>query len=369
MSNNPLLYRIAISLISGIGSINSKKLIAYIGSVEGVFKEKKSALLKIPGIGEVLANEIANSNVLGKAQEEIDFIEKYNIKALFYLDEDYPARLKHCEDCPILLYSKGSVDFNKQKVISIVGTRNATEYGKSFTEKLIAKMAESSHNPIIVSGLAFGIDICAHKAAMRNKLDTIAVLAHGLKSVYPSVHTKYAKEIVQHGALLTEFTSDIKADRSFFVRRNRIVAGLADATIVVESGEKGGALITADIANSYNRDVFAVPGRIDDTMSKGCNKLIKTNKAILLENIDDLEYIMGWEKQENKPKNIQRELFVNVTDDEKKILDILSKNGELPIDSLCIEMDMPVSKVSPLLLNLEFSGLVKGLPGKIYKLV
>ena len=369
MSENILQYRIAISLIPGIGSINAKKLIAYIGSVEGVFKEKKTSLLKIPGVGEVLANEIINSNVLSKAQEEVEFLSKYKIKTYFYLDDDYPGRLKHCEDCPILLYSKGSADFNNQKVVSIVGTRNATEYGKLFTEKLLAKMAESRHNPLIVSGLAFGIDICAHKAAMRNNLDTIAVLAHGLKSVYPSVHTKYAKEIVQHGALLTEFTSDIKADRSFFVRRNRIVAGLADATIVVESGEKGGALITADLANSYNRDVFAVPGRIDDVMSKGCNKLIKTNKALLLENIDDLEYIMGWEKQEGKPKNIQRELFVNVTDDEKLILDILSKNGELPIDSICFEVEMPVSKVSPLLLNLEFAGLIKGLPGKVYKLV
>jgi DNA processing protein len=369
MSDNTLLHRIALSLIPGIGSITAKKLIAYIGSVDGIFSEKKNALLKVPGIGEVLAKEIVNSNVLDKAKEEVEFISKYNIKVYFYLDDDYPARLKHCEDSPILLYNKGTANYNNPKVISIVGTRNATEYGKSFTEKLLAKIAESQHNPLIVSGLAFGIDICAHKAALRNNLETIGVMAHGLKTVYPSVHTKYAKEIVQQGALLTEFTSDIKADRAFFVRRNRIVAGLADATIVVESGEKGGALITADIANSYNRDVFAVPGRIDDSHSKGCNKLIKTNKAILLEDLEDLEYILGWEKQQDKPKNIQRELFVNISDDEKRILEILTQNGEMPIDSICVEAEMAVSKVSPLLLSLEFAGLIKGLPGKVYKLV
>jgi DNA processing protein len=369
MSNSNLQYQIGIGLIPGIGCVTAKKLIAYIGSVEGIFKEKKSNLLKIPGVGDVLATEIMNANVLKQAEQEVEFISKYNIRTFFYLDDDYPHRLKHCNDSPILLYSKGDCNFDAQKVINIVGTRNATDYGKQFTEKLIARLAETQHQPLIVSGLAFGIDICAHKAAMKHKLPTVAVLAHGLKTIYPTVHAKYAKEIVNQGALLTEFTSNVIADRAFFVRRNRIVAGMSDATIVVESGEKGGALITADLANSYNRDVFAVPGRVDDVHSKGCNVLIKTNKAALLEKLEDLEYILGWEKEDGKPKAIQRELFSDISGDEKLLMELIGKSGELSIDSICIESEMPVSKVSPMLLNLEFSGLVRCLPGKVYKLV
>jgi DNA processing protein len=367
MPENSLLYKIAISLIPGIGCVNAKRLIAYTGSIEGIFKEKKQHLLKIPGIGEILANEIVNANVLQKAEDEIKFIEKHKIKVLFYLDKDYPSRLRHCADSPILLYSKGNLNFESPKVLSIVGTRHATDYGKDFCEKLVANLAKSQHNPLIISGLAYGIDITAHKAALKHGLPTVAVLAHGLKSIYPVAHARYAKEIAGNGSLVTEFTSDVFADRAFFVKRNRIVAGLADATIVIESGEKGGALITADLANSYNRDVFAVPGRINDTMSKGCNKLIKTNKAILLEDVGDLEYQLGWEQTKNKAKVVQRELFVELNDDEKVIIEAIRKNNEIAIDNLCFEVSMPVSKVSPLLLGLEFSGLIKSLPGKIYK--
>jgi DNA processing protein len=364
-----LLYQIALSLVPGIGSITAKKIISYTGNIEDVFKQKKATLLKIPGIGEILAHELTSANVMNQAEEELKFIEKYNITTLFYLDASYPARLKHCEDSPILLYVKGKTNLDAQKIISIVGTRNATDYGKSFCEKLIQSLASSRHNPIIVSGLAFGIDITAHRAALKNKLETVAVLAHGLKTVYPAIHTRFAKEISNQGALITEFTSNVKADRALFVRRNRIIAGLSDATIVIESGEKGGALITADIANSYNRDVFAVPGRIDDPMSKGCNKLIKTNKAVLLENVEDLEYLLAWEQEAGKTKTIQRELFVDITEDEKKILEIVQNNREIPIDNICIAAEMPVSKVSPLLLSLEFAGLVRSLPGKVYKIV
>jgi len=356
-------------MIPGIGSINAKKLVAYTGSIEGVFREKKANLIKIPGIGEVLAGEIVNNTVLKDAEKEISFIEKFNIKTSFYLDDNYPERLKQCADSPLILFIKGDVDLNSPKIISIVGTRKATDYGKNFCNKFIAQLAESKHNPIIVSGLAFGIDIAGHKAALKNKLNTIAVLGHGLKTIYPAVHSKYAKEIVNQGALITEFTSDILAERALFVRRNRIIAGLADATIIIESGEKGGALITADIANSYNRDVFALPGRIDDVMSKGCNKLIKTNKAFLLEGVEDLEYLLGWEQVEGKPHVIQRELFVNLTDEEKIIYQIICENNEIAIDVICSKTEMPVSKVSPILLNLEFAGLIRSLPGKIYKVV
>jgi DNA processing protein len=369
MSDTHLIHKIAIGMIPGIGSITAKKLIAYTGSIEGIFREKKSKLLKIPGIGEVLANEIINNNVLEKAEKEYGFIKQYNIKTYFYLDENYPERLKHCQDSPIMLYIKGNIDLNARKIISIVGTRKATQYGKSVCEKLVEQLSELKHDPVIVSGLAFGIDITAHKAALKNKLSTVAVLGHGLKTIYPAAHTKYAKEIVIKGALATEFNSDITADRPFFVRRNRIIAGLADATIVIESGDEGGALITADIANSYNRDVFAVPGRTEDGMSKGCNKLIKTNKAHLLESIEDLEYILGWESSGTKSKAIQKELFVSLSDEEKLIMEIIRTHNELSIDLICHEANLPVSKVSPILLNLEFAGFVKSLPGKVYRVI
>ncbi len=367
MSESPLIYKIAIGMIPGIGCINAKKLIAYTGSVEAVFREKKSNLLKIPGIGAVLSGEILNNSVLKQAEKEVAFIEQFNIKTYFYLDENYPLRLKQCADSPLIIYVKGEVDLNAQKIISIVGTRSATSYGKNFCEKLIHSLAEMKHFPVIVSGLAYGIDISAHKAALKNKLATIAVLGHGLKTIYPASHSRYAKEILQNGALITEFTSETVADRPLFVRRNRIIAGLSDATIIIESGEKGGALITADLADSYNREVFAVPGRVDDSMSKGCNKLIKTNKANILEDIGDLEYIMGWENSKNKSGVIQKELFTELSGDEKSIYDTIFKNNEMDIDAICAELDMPVSKVSAILLNLEFAGLMRSLPGKIYK--
>lgn len=362
-----LLYPIAISLIPGIGSIHAKKLIAYTGSIDGVFNEKRSNLLKIPGIGEALANEIVSADVLKKASDEIEFINKHNINAYFYLNDDYPARLKNCADSPIVFFSCGNVNFNASKIISIVGTRKATDYGREFCDKLISEMRQKKHNPIIVSGLAYGIDIAAHKAALKYGLATIAVLGHGFKTLYPASHRRYAKDIMNQGALVTEFTSDTNADKHTFIKRNRIIAGLADATIVVESGNQGGALITADIANSYNRDVFAVPGKISDTYSCGCNKLIKANKANLLESIEDIEYLMGWETTPSKPKTIQKELFKELSEEEHKIMTIIKEKQEITIDHICLLADMPVSKVSPILLNLEFSGLLKSLPGKVYK--
>jgi DNA processing protein len=369
--NSRIQHAIALSLINGVGSINAKKLIAYTGSIDGVFKEKKANLLKVPGVGEQLAAEIKSAKVMQKAEEEMAFLEKYKVRALFYLDDDYPARLKHCNDSPIILFVKGDVNFENTKVLSIVGTRSATDYGKTFTENLIRSLAEQKHNVLIVSGLAFGIDIAAHKAALKYKLETVAALGHGLNTIYPAIHRKYAKDIVNQGALVTEYVSDQTADRAFFVKRNRIIAGLADATIVVESGERGGALITAEIANVYNRDVFAVPGRIDDEHSKGCNKLIKANKAALLESFEDIEYLLGWERPDSseKPKTIQRELFVNLTDDDRKIIEIIRNAGQINLDILSVMAEMPVSKVSPMLLNLEFAGLVKCLPGKMFRMV
>ncbi len=258
---------------------------------------------------------------------------------------------------------------NSRKILSIVGTRKATTEGIVFCQKLIKDLKEREHNPIIVSGLAYGVDASAHQAALDNGLLTIAVLGHGLDIIYPASHKKLAKEIVKQGMLITDFPSKSIRDKNNFIKRNRIIAGLSDATIVIESGEKGGSLITADIANSYNRDVFAVPGRISDMYSKGCNNLIKSNKAAMLTSIEDLEYLLGWEPGKKKNDAVQKDLFLNFSNDEKLIAEILKENEEITIDLICLKSNMPTSKVSPILLNLEFMGLVKTLPGKTYKLI
>jgi len=365
-NQNDLKYKIGIGLIPGIGDILSKKLISYCGGVEAVFSEKKTALMKIPNVGETLASAIVNHQVLAKAEKEVDFILKHRIGYSFYLDDSYPARLKNCSDSPVIFFYKGDVDFEHTKIVSIVGTRQATTDGKALCNRIVDELYQRNHHPIIVSGLAYGIDICAHRAALRTGLPTVAVLGHGLAQIYPAAHAAAAREIIVKGALLTEFLSDSPIDRNNFVRRNRLIAGLSDLTIVVESNIRGGALITADIANSYNRDVFACPGRLTDTYSTGCNWLIKTNKANLFQSVTDIEYIMGWD---NQPKaKIQRELFPDVSPEEENIIQLLKEKGTCAIDNLCVDLQMTVSKLSSLLLNLELNGLVHSLPGKVYKL-
>jgi len=361
-----LKYKIGIGLIPGIGDIMAKKLISYCGGVEAVFSEKKKALLKIPSVGDVLANAIVNNDVLGRAEKEVEFITKHDICFSFYLDDNYPTRLKNCPDSPVIFFYKGNVDFEYPKIVSIVGTRQATQYGKDLCNRLVDELCQRDHRPIIVSGLAYGIDIYSHRAAMRNDLPTVAVLGHGLKQIYPAAHASAAREMIRNGALITEFLSDCPIERNNFLRRNRLIAGLSDLTVVVESFERGGALTTAEIANSYNRDVFAFPGRLTDASSAGCNWLIKTNKANLLQSVADIEYLMNWDK---KPlKTVQPELFPEVTPEEETILRLLKENGECSIDDLCFALQMTVSKASALLLNLELAEVVRSLPGKVYRL-
>ncbi|KAB2859756.1 MAG: DNA-protecting protein DprA [Flavobacteriales bacterium] len=366
--NQNLLYSIALTAIPNIGDITAKKLIAYCGSAEQVFNEKKPALEKIPGIGEVNAQSIIQNKAfaLTLAENELTFIEKHHIKALTFFDENYPKRLTHCEDGPLVIFAKGEFNFNAPKIISIVGTRNATEYGKDFCEKLIADLAP--HRPLILSGLAFGIDICAHKAAIKNNLPTVAALAHGLDRIYPSTHTSTAKQMLENGGLVSDFRSGTNPDRENFPKRNRLVAGIADVTIVIESSNKGGSLITAELANSYSRDVFALPGRVTDIQSEGCNALIKSNRAHLLQSVKDLEYIMGWKIEEaNKPN--QTKLFVDLTAEEKLLVDVLNQQEKTNIDDLALLAKLPMSKTASLLLEMEFKNVVKSLPGKMYKLV
>ncbi len=365
--NKDLQYKIGISLIPNVGPILTRRLLTTIGSPEGVFRESPSRLRKIPGFGEFLINQIQNPDILTKAEQEIAFINKFKIKHLFYTDVNYPLRLKQCEDAPVIFYFKGDVDWNSNKIISIVGTRSATEYGREVCMKLIEGCVERGHQPIIVSGLAYGIDITAHREALKNGLLTVAVLGHGFHTIYPAIHTSIARDISHQGALLTEFSSQTKPDPSNFIRRNRLIAGLSDATIVIESGIKGGALITADIASSYNRDVLAFPGRVGEPYSRGCNFLIKTNRAALIESAKDLEYCLQWDMFKKEPK--QKTLFAETTKEEDAILDLLRTENELSVDFICLKSNFPVNKVSGLLLNLEFKGLIKSLPGKMYKAI
>lgn len=361
-----LQYQIALSLIPGIGCINAKTLVAYVGSVEGIFFEKESKLKKIPGIGEVTAKSIVNQNVLSRAEEEVVCIEKHRIQTFFYLDESYPYRLKRCSDAPLVLYSKGNINLNKQQMVAVVGTRNASSYGRECCQLLIDSMAKRS-GYCVVSGLAYGIDIAAHKACLKAGVPTLGVLAHGLDQVYPKLHKNTAEKMLHNGGLVTDFLCNSELNRKNFVKRNRIIAGLCDATVVVESAEQGGSLVTADIADSYNRDVFVFPGRATDPYSRGCNKLIRENKACLIENLDDLEYFMSWQSEIDKPRRIQRQLFVELTPDEEKIIDALG-DQEQYIDQLCQQCQLPMSKVSSLLLELEFKGMLLSLPGKMYRL-
>lgn len=365
-----LPYQIGVDMIPKIGSINAKKLIAYCGGAETVFKQSQKTLLKIPGIGPILAHEIAHQKILDDAKREVEFIVKNNIQAYYYLDEGYPHRLKQCEDGPVVLFAKkdDELKFNHPKIISIVGTRNITEYGRSICEELVADLAKRGHNPIIVSGLAYGVDICAHRAALKNGLPTIAVLGHGLDTVYPSIHANTAKEILETGALVSDFPSGSLMDGKNFVKRNRIIAGLSDATLVIESAEQGGSLITADIAMSYNREVFAVPGPAGSKYSKGCNLLIKTNKAALIESVEDIEYQLGWDENVNQSDGKQLEMFIELSEEEQAVFDVIRNRGQEVIDVISFKTELPIAKVSAILLNLEFAGLIKSRPGKVYAL-
>lgn len=362
-----LLYQIALTLIPGIGDINAKRLVAYCGSVEAVFTEKKRALLRIPGIGEATVNSLVSHNAFPRAEQEVKFIEKYGIQHYFFLDQAYPARLKQCVDSPLMLYYKGNADLNQQRIVSVVGTRRATDYGRRMCQELIEGL--SSLGVLITSGLAYGIDTAAHKAALDLGLSTVAVLGHGLDRIYPQLNKPLAGRIVHQGGLLTEFLSETNPDRENFPKRNRIVAGIADATIVIEAGVRGGALITADIANSYNRDVFAVPGRIGDEFSEGCNNLIRTNRAALVQTAADVKYIMNWDITATASAAAQRELFISLTHEEESLLSVLKQLGDCGIDTLCQETQLMPTKVASALLNLEFEGIVKCLPGKVFRLL
>lgn len=358
------LYEIALTLIPYIGDVYGKKLVAYCGGAEAVFRENKKALRQISGISENAINSIESKDVMIRAEEEMRFIEQNDIKPLFYLDTDYPKRLQHCHDSPLMLYYKGNADLNAAKTVGIVGTRNITDYGRYVTEKLIEGL--SSDDVLIISGLAHGVDAMAHRTALKYDLATVGVLGHGLQTVYPAENRNLSKKMIEKGGILTEFVSGTKPDRENFPRRNRIVAGMVDCLVVVESALKGGAMITADIANSYDREVFAMPGRVGDIYCEGCNHLIKVNKANLLVNAADIRYVMRWDV-DTKVVAKQMRMFRDFSEEEKKVMDVFTNTGAVHLDDIIVGTDLSPSKIASVLLSLEFDGVLTALPGKRYQ--
>lgn len=361
-----LLYKIAITRIPKVGAVTAKTLVSYCGGVKAVFEARKKDLLKIPGIGVGIASSIVKQDVLKEAEREIEFIEKNQISALFYLDEEYPLRLKHYPDSPVMLFFKGSCKLETPRTVAIVGTRNPSPYGKAICQEIIEGL--KPFNILLLSGLAYGIDITAHRKCLEAAIPTVGVLGHGLRHFYPPQHKMTARKMLENGGLLTEYLSHIPVEREHFPMRNRIIAGLCDVLIVIETAARGGSMISAQIANEYNKDVFAVPGRIKDKLSKGCNHLIKTHKAALIESAADLAYIMRWEEAE-VPRQVQKQLFVELSKEEKIVVDLLARADAMNIDKLTYEAKMTNSEMASLLLSLEFKGIVNSLPGKCYILI
>jgi len=367
MNSSELLYTLALQKATKIGDITAKKLIQHCGSPEAIFKEKESVLQSINGIGSFISNSIKNSTLLTAAEKELNYLQKNNINHWYFQEEDYPERLKNCIDGPILLFHSGNINLKKQKIISIVGTRNITNYGKHLCEKLVENL--SVLNPVIVSGFAYGTDITAHKAAIKNNLQTIGCLAHGLNQIYPKIHKKHMHFVEENGGFVTEFWSTSNPDRENFVKRNRVIAGLSEATIVIESAEKGGSLITADIANSYNREVFALPGRPEDKLSTGCNNLIKLQRAQLVTSAADIIYMLNWQTENTKKKVIQPQLFIQLNETEEKIITFLKGKDKVDLDTISVSCQLPIYSISSSLLNLELKGLIRPHPGKNFELI
>lgn len=366
MTDENLISILALQKAPLIGDLTAKKLIAHCGSAQAIFKENPNHLLRINGIGRAHINSLKNKSLFKLATTELNFIKKNHINYWYFEDHNYPTRLKHCIDAPTLLFNTGNIDLNNSKIISVVGTRNLTNVGKYFCEKLIEEL--SIVNPIIVSGFAYGTDICAHKTAIKYHLQTIGCLAHGLDQIYPKAHKKYMAQVECNGGFVTDFWSIDEPERNNFLKRNRIIAGISEATVVIESAKKGGSLVTADIANSYNREVFAVPGRAKDEFSEGCNNLIKYQKAQLITCAADIIYHLNWSLAAAPKKVIQPELFTELSDTENTVFTFLSQQEKTHLDAIAIACKLPIYQLSATLLNLELKGLVKALPGKQFKI-
>lgn len=364
MNVNEALYQLGLAVAPGVGDVLIRQLVSYCGSAEAVFKSTASRLVRIPGIGEVTARSVLNPTVLREAETALHRIERLGVRLFFYTDADYPDRLKTLYDAPALLLHQGTTDLNAARTIGIVGTRQATDYGRRITEELV--QALKPYQPLIISGLAYGIDIAAHRASLLHQLPTVGVMASGIDIIYPSVHKKTAQDMLANGGLLTENLPGVKPDARLFPARNRIIAGLSDVVIVVEAAAKGGALITAEYANNYHRDVFAVPGLVGQTFSQGCNKLIRENKAQIYTRPEDIIEALNWDQP------IRTEAAplpnLNFTEEESQILTLLRGQSDVHVDDLSWRSQIPLGRLASLLLNLEFQGYVRSLPGKRYRL-
>lgn len=359
-------YKIAMTLIPNVGTTIAKYLISHCGSAKNVFESRRKDLLKIPGVGAKVVNEILKSDVLPRAEKEAEFMEQQGIRALFYLDDDYPNRLKHYDNAPFLIYYKGTADLNHPRVVGIVGTRQPTVRGISNCEKLVEGLMP--YDVLIVSGLAYGIDGTAHKKSVELGVQNIGVMGNGFKMIYPYDHKNLASKMVEDGGLISEYPHEAIPSRQHFPMRNRIIAGMCDALVVVESKSKGGSMISALVANEYNKNVFAFAGRSNDEQSEGCNALIKNHQAQLIDSSQDLVDIMRWE-QLDASKEIQKKMFVDLNDEEESLVQLLKECEDISIDKITYELKKPSSEIASLLLTLEFKGLVKTLPGKRYTLL
>ncbi len=364
--SNDILHRIALTMVPHIGDVHAKMLLSRFGDACSVFKASRRELEKLEGLGPVRAKAIRSFDGFQAAEDELAFTEKYQISILQFTDECYPKRLHSCYDAPILLYYKGEADLNAQRILSVVGTRNHTRYGHDICKTLMQELEGSGI--LIVSGLAYGIDTLAHRHALSHGLPTVAALGHGLDRIYPSQNKSLAKQMLQNGGLITDFPSGTKPDRKHFPRRNRITAGICDGLVVIETGQKGGSVITADIANSYNKDVFAYPGAVHAEKSSGCHQLIRQHKAQLVTSASDILESLNWLREKPVRETIQSSLFADLSADESGIIRFLSQKSPVHLEELLMGYPMSASNMAGMLLNLEIKGLIQSLPGKMYKL-
>ena len=358
------VYQIALTKVDGVGPVTAKLLVSHLGSAQAVFEASENELLKIDGIGLAIVRSLRAEKIFAEAQKEFEHCQKHHIKVLYYLNDDYPSRLKQYQDSPILLYSRGNNEFNHKRTVGIVGTRNPSPYGQRMVEKLLEEL--KAFDVLVVSGLAHGIDALAHRNAINNNIPTYGIMGGGFEKIYPAANRRLAYDMQEKGGVMTEFGYEDIPDREHFPMRNRLIAALSDAIIVVESGKVGGSMITADLANQYHKDVFAIPGRNIDSKSEGCNRLIKQHQANLMESVADLSYIMGWDQEKTE---VQMTLpLVDLNEQEQSLVDFLKLNNDMHLDRIHQELKLPISSLSSLLLSLEFRGIIRSLPGKCYTL-
>lgn len=366
--NSDLKYPIALTMVKGVGPAIARKLISTFGGAKAVFDASRKELESIPNVGKLIVSQIKNEGLIEQSERELLFTKKVGGRVLYYEDSEYPTRLKDCDDHPIVLYQKGNMNLNEARVIGIVGTRRMTSYGKCNVESIVEDLHSKYPDLLIVSGLAHGVDGCAHRKAVDLGMQTVGVVGHGLNMVYPAEHRSLSEKMMMNGGLLTEYHSHCVVDRKNFVSRNRIIAGMCDIILVVESGAKGGALLTAEFANSYNRDVGAIPGRVNDSYSIGCNDLIKTNQATMIESADDILELMNWNENVVFKQSVQLSAYMNLTEKERLIISALELEGKMQLNVLARKLQMPMADLSAMLFELEMEDFVVSSPGGVYGL-